>query len=1262
MTRDILNIGDEPIFDDRIVKIETHTYNPYANTTFEYNDEIRIPIQQQDLALGQNDDDADSDDDSSDEEVNVTIRGGDAAEASTSNAGNVDTPHVRNAAPQAGRNELPVRRQEGTTMRRHDFSLIFRDVEGSIRNFDGSDVYPVERWITDFEDTAALFGWNEIQQLIFAKRSLTGLAKLYVQSEGVVKNWKTLKAMLKDEFFTKIDSALLHQMLAERKMKKDEKLQEYYLVMKELAARGTIEDEALIRHIIHGIQDDERNKAILYGTKKLRDFKERLQAYEEIWEASQGQTFKNIRGKAMATRKPFQAQESSKKSEVQIKTARCYNCGDAGHASKDCKSKALGPKCFKCNQFGHRSFECNTNTRGKQTNNGKNNDKSAAVNSISISSNDDMCKKILIGDLEIRACLDTGSRVTFICERIYRELKAPTLNSAQLSLVGFGQAEVNPLGYFQTTINIDNEEFLVQVYVVPNSAMTLDMIIGRDVLSQANVTIAQGEVTVTKEKQSVFLTDINVFDEPSLDIGEQVSEEAKNEIKRLMMSYTPSRSKTTSVEMNIVVKSEKPIYQRPRRLPTVERDIVEKQVHDWLKDGIVKPCSSEYASPVVVVKKKDGSSRVCIDYRKLNRVMVKDRYPLPLIEDQLDKLQEAKVFTTLDLRNGFFHVNVAEDSRKYTAFVTHCGQYQFSKVPFGLCNSPSVFQRFINCVFSEEIKKGVVIPYLDDLIIASSDVEENIKRLKRVLQTASEYGLEINVKKCQFLVKRVTFLGYVIEDGALHPSPDKTQAVASFPEPRSLKDIQSFLGLTGYFRKFIANYANIAKPLSDLLRKNEKFRFTEKERNAFCLLKDALAKKPVLRIYHPTFATELHTDASQHGYGAVLLQRSPEDQKLHPIHYFSRKTSNAERNYPSYELEALAIVTALKKFRVYLLGIDFKIVTDCAAFQRTMDKKELSLRIARWALMLEDFKYTIEHRAGTRMRHVDALSRYPVMMVTTDEITLKIKKAQHQDRGITPIFKILESQSYEDYFLKSGLLYKSQNGLDLIIVPESMQDEIIKTVHQKGHYAIKIISDKGSAFTSNEFREYCEAEGIRHSTVTAGLPRANGQVERLNRTIVSVLSKLSVDEPDKWYKHIGRLQQIINSSSHRSIGTTPFELLFGTKLRSKADFRLKELLEEELRDQFQNERKRIASYREKSDFRSDLVAIKRTQQSPGLKLRPKFLGPYKITNVKPNDTYDVERVGTHEGPLTTSTCAEYLKPWAIHKLLPEPCSGQNGRM
>ena len=768
-------------------------------------------------------DDSDSEDD-------------DVADNTAREAVNIDSEEdvkslaeCRNELPIPRREFSPPRQPERSAARHHEFSITFRDVEDSIRTFDGSSVYPVDRWIADFEDTSALFNWNEMQKLIFAKRSLKGLAKLFSQSEGVVKDWKTLKDLLKDEFSVRFDSALLHQMLSERKMKKDEKLQEYYLVMKEIAARGTIEEEALIRYVIRGIPDEERDKAILYGAKKLRDFKERLQAYEEIRGASQAQASKNSRWKPTSIKGSTLERESSKKSSV-----RCYSCGGVGHPSSECKSRSLGPKCFKCNQFGHKSPNCRASTAGKQRYDDK---KEATVNNVGISLNEGVCKEVVIRDLKIRAFLDTGSRVTFIRERIYHELQSPTLSKDQISLFGLGQTEVSPLGYFQTVINVDGEEFPATIYVIPNSATKLDMIIGRDVLLQANVTIVQGEVTVKKDKQPIFLADIDVLDQPPLNIGEHASKDAKDVIERMMTNYIPNKCKTTNVEMNIVLKNEESIYQRPRRLPPVERVIVEKQVHDWLEDGIIEPCSFEYASPVVVVKKKDGSPRVCIDYRKLNRVVVKDRYPLPLIEDQLDKLQDAKVFSTMDLKNGFFHVKVTTSSRKYTSFVTHCGQYQFLKVPFGLCNSPSVFQRFVNCVFSEEIKEGIVIPYLDDLIITAPDINKNVERLKKVLKTASDYGLEINFKKCQFLQERVAFLGYIIENGALYPSPDKSRAVALFPEPRSLKSVQSFLGLTGYFH--------------------------------------ALAKEPVLKIYHPSRETELHTDASQDGYGAVLLQKSP---------------------------------------------------------------------------------------------------------------------------------------------------------------------------------------------------------------------------------------------------------------------------------------------------------------------------------------------------------------------------------------------------
>ncbi|GFW71921.1 retrovirus-related Pol polyprotein from transposon 17.6 [Trichonephila clavipes] len=303
---------------------------------------------------------------------------------------------------------------------------------------------------------------------------------------------------------------------------------------------------------------------------------------------------------------------------------------------------------------------------------------------------------------------------------------------------------------------------------------------------------------------------------------------------------------------------------------------------------------------------------------------------------------------------------------------------------------------------------------MDDLIIPSVDEEEGLRKLRTVLEVASKYGLEIQFKKCQFLKRKVEFLGHIVENGTISPSLSKTLAVRKFPQPTTLKQVQSFLGLTGYFRKFIPEYSKIAKPLSDLLRKDNSFVFEQPQIEAFRKLKEILTSSPVLHIFKPAKKTELHTDASQQGYDAVLLQEA-DDRRLHLVYYMSKKTNIAEEKYSSYELEVLAIVAALKKLRVYLLEQKVKIVTDCSAFQKTMGKKDLVTRIARWAMLLEEFDCEIIHRPGQRMKHVDALIRYPVM-VMSDTLTLRLKNAQSEDEGIVTLKALLDSGNSQDFF------------------------------------------------------------------------------------------------------------------------------------------------------------------------------------------------------------------------------------------------------
>ncbi|GFX05822.1 retrovirus-related Pol polyprotein from transposon 17.6 [Trichonephila clavipes] len=370
--------------------------------------------------------------------------------------------------------------------------------------------------------------------------------------------------------------------------------------------------------------------------------------------------------------------------------------------------------------------------------------------------------------------------------------------------------------------------------------------------------------------------------------------------------------------MTILLSDDIAVNQRYSRLPFVEQKIDKKQIQEWLNGDIIKPSCSDYAAPIVLCKKKNGEHILCVDYRNLNRKMIKDKFPLLLIE-VLDKLEHSKVYTSLDLKNGFFHVPMFLNSTKYISFVTHEGQYEFLHVPFGLSNSPSVFQRFIYTVLRKLIRDNILIVYMNDLLIPSQNEAEGLNKLRFVLQTAADFGLELNLKKCNFLQHKIEFLGYIIENGTLKPSPSKTQTVQNFPQPQTPRQLQSFSVLTSYFRKFIPIYARIARPLSDLLRDNVKFKFGPTEMASFQELKNILLENPVLQVFQQGYPLELHTDARSLGLGAVLLKKS-DDGLFHPIHYFSRKTTVQQEKYSSYELEVLVIIEALKKFRSYLLG------------------------------------------------------------------------------------------------------------------------------------------------------------------------------------------------------------------------------------------------------------------------------------------------------------------------------------------------------
>ncbi|GFU23174.1 retrovirus-related Pol polyprotein from transposon 412 [Trichonephila clavipes] len=341
-------------------------------------------------------------------------------------------------------------------------------------------------------------------------------------------------------------------------------------------------------------------------------------------------------------------------------------------------------------------------------------------------------------------------------------------NNEQRTLASTGSGFIlrtapQPKELFDSEITIDDQIFPVTISVVPNSCTNYDLIIGCDVIKQAHLNISSTGVKFAQilrpsdNANENFIMTIS-DGSPTFDSGPNVSQHNRAEVEQLLSTYTPKKTKTVNIEIDIALTDDEPIFHKPRRLPFAERDIVDAQVDEWVKNGIVEPCSSPYASQVVVVKKKDGKLRVCIDYRRLNRKLIKDNYHLPLIDDILDCLQNAKIFTTLDLKNGFFHAAVNEMSRKFTSFVTHNGQYQFRRMPFGLSTCLSTYMWNINAIFRHQISKSIVLLYMDDVIIPAANESQALEYLKIVLEVAYDYGLEINFKKINFYIIQLSFL------------------------------------------------------------------------------------------------------------------------------------------------------------------------------------------------------------------------------------------------------------------------------------------------------------------------------------------------------------------------------------------------------------------------------------------------------------------------------------------------------------------------
>ncbi|GKC39078.1 putative reverse transcriptase domain-containing protein [Tanacetum coccineum] len=431
----------------------------------------------------------------------------------------------------------------------------------------------------------------------------------------------------------------------------------------------------------------------------------------------------------------------------------------------------------------------------------------------------------------------------------------------------------------------------------------------------------------------------------------------------------PGLPPARQVEFQIdLVPGVAPVARAPYRLAPAELQELSTQLQELSDRGFIRPSSSPWGAPVLFVKKKDGSFRMCIDYRELNRLTVKNRYPLPRIDDLFDQLQGSRVYSKIDLRSGYHQLRVREEDIPKTAFRTRYGHYEFQVMPFGLTNAPAVFMDLMNRVCKPYLDRFVIV-FIDDILIYSKSRKEHEGHLKLILRLLKKEELYAKFSKCEFWLSKVQFLGHVIDREGIHVDPAKIESIKDWASPKTPTEIHQFLGLAGYYRRFIKGFSKIARPITKLTQKSIKFDWGEKAKAAFQLLKQKLCSAPILALPEGSENFMVYCDASHKGLGAVLMQK----EKV--IAYASRQLKVHEKNYTTHDLELGVVVFALKMWRHYLYGTKCIVFTDHKSLQHILDQKELNMRQRRWLELLSDYDCEIRYHPGKANVVADALSR-----------------------------------------------------------------------------------------------------------------------------------------------------------------------------------------------------------------------------------------------------------------------------------------------
>lgn len=677
---------------------------------------------------------------------------------------------------------------------------------------------------------------------------------------------------------------------------------------------------------------------------------------------------------------------------------------------------------------------------------------------------------IKINDTNACGLLDSGAAVSILGNNSHQELNLPLCQDDSIKLVAAGGQSLVSLGYMNLPITFEGNAHIIKTFVVPE--VDTPLILGIDFWKKFELCPKYlGSLDITM-KGTCPLSLLSVSDSEDhvtsygyLDEGQRkIADDIVSQFNEISLQKK-GLGRTSLITHRIDTGNSVPIRQRYYRMSPTKQRILTEEVDEMLKLDVVEPCESEWSSPVLIVYKKDGKPRFCLDSRKLNSVTKKDAYSLPYISEILDNLRDARFLSSIDLSKAFWQIPIHEQDRDKTAFyVPGRGTLRFKTTAFGLTNAPATQQRLADKLFGPEFDLKI-FAYLDDIIVVSSDFEEHVSLLRSVLEKLQLANLTINSDKCQFFRSELKYLGYVVDAKGLRTDPEKVEAILNYPTPTCRKDVKRFLGTATWYRRFVPKFSTIAGPLNKLTSTNKKappFVWTPEADNAFNQLKSCLVSAPVLACPDFSKPFEVHTDASNYGVGGMLTQTI--DGVERPVAYMSKSLTGAEKNYSITERETLAVLTALEHWRCYLdNGQTFTVYTDHSALKWFLSLSNPTGRLARWCVRLSSFNFVIKHRKGVDNVIPDALSRaFPVSAINTSNTftttTDSWYKKMYQSCINNPV-------KLPNFTIKNNKLFRlSRNKCRLTsefswkeVIPFELRDQVIKENHSEptaGHLGI----------------------------------------------------------------------------------------------------------------------------------------------------------------------------------------------------------------